>query len=160
MRPMWKQTAGFSLLELLLVVLIMAVAAGLAMPMVGQWLGRGDPEQTAWRLRSALSLMRVYAVQRAQAQVFVVDPNSNAYRHDGKVVEVASRDGVLSASGRWRGEDDEIEFHFYPDGTNSGGEIRIEQARDERGAGSRPVFVVALDPLLGTVSVRHEREED
>ena len=90
MRSRWKQTAGFSLLELLLVVLIMAVAAGLAMPMVGQWLGRGDPEQTAWRLRSALSLMRVYAVQRAQAQVFVVDPNSNAYRHDGKVVEVAS----------------------------------------------------------------------
>ncbi len=160
MCSMWKQTAGFSLLELLLVVLIMAVAAGLAMPMVGQWLGRGDPEQTAWRLRSALSLMRVYAVQRAQAQVFVVDPNSNAYRHDGKVVEVASRDGVLSAAGRWRDEDDEVEFHFYPDGTNSGGEIRIEQARDERGAGSGPVFVVALDPLLGTVSIRHEREDD
>lgn len=158
MRPRWKQTSGFSFLELLLVVLILSITVGLAVPMIGQRLSRGDPQQTAWRLRSALGLMRLYAVQRAEQQVFVVEPRSNAYRHQGSgaVVEVAPRDGLLSASGRWLGEDDEVEFRFYPDGTNSGGEIRIEQARVGLAAGSRPAFVVALDPLLGTVSVRRE----
>ena len=158
MRTIWKQTTGSSFLELILVVLIMVVAVGLVMPMVGQRLSRGDPQQTARQLRSALSLMRVYAVQRAQQQVFVVAPRSNAYRHQGggKVVEVAPRNGLLSASGQWVSEEDEVEFRFYPDGTNSGGEIRIEQTRDGQDAGSGVVFIVALDPLLGTVSVRRQ----
>ncbi len=155
MRSIGKHPAGFSFLELLLVVLIMAVTVGLAMPMVSQRLNRGDLQQTAGRLRSALSLMRIYAVQRAQQQVFVVAPRSNTYWHQGsdRVVEVAPRDGLLSASGRWLGEEEEVEFRFYPDGTNSGGEIRIEQNRDGQDTGSEVVFIVTLDPLLGTVSI-------
>lgn len=151
---MKKQTGGFTLLELVLVMLILVVSAALVAPMVGQRLTRGDPQQVALRIRSAMELMRVYAVQRGQEELLIVAPRKNIYWHDrtGKLVEIPPQDGLLSAFGQWVNNEEEVEFRFYPDGTNSGGHIRLEKPS---GAGAT-VYVVSLDPLLGSATMARE----
>ena len=67
-------------------------------------------------------------------------------------MQVAPESGVLSARSYWLRENGQVEFHFYPDGTNSGGVIRIEQ---ERGAAAT-AYMVVLDPLLGLASITQD----
>jgi hypothetical protein len=56
------------------------------------------------------------------------------------------------AQGGFTRETGEVEFHFYPDGTNSGGEVRIEKPRSEGGK----IYSLMLNPLLGTATIRRE----
>ena len=148
---------GFTFLEIVLVMLILVIAAAIVAPVIGKRLTSGDPQQTALRIRSAMTLMRVYAVQRGQEEILVVAPENNTYWHErtGKFAEVPPQNGLLSAQSQWvrQGEEvEEFEFHFYPDGTNSGGAVRIEQARDA----SFLAYTVYLDPLLGTATMERE----
>jgi hypothetical protein len=98
-----------------------------------------------------MELMRIRAVQQGQEEILVVDPDTNSYRsvHGGESAEVPSEGGQLSASSRWTGDQGEAEFRFYPDGTNSGGEVRIEK----RQGVELTTYVVSLDPLLGTATI-------
>jgi general secretion pathway protein H len=145
-----KISRGFTLLELMLVMLIIAVAAALVGPAVGSRLLRADARRTAVQLRSAVELMRVHAVRSGREELLVVDPEENSYwREGGGAVEVAPESGVLSAQSRWVRENGQAEFHFYPDGTNSGGAIRVAQGNSATAA----AYVVFLDPLLGVASI-------
>ena len=151
---MKKKTGGFTFIELILVMSILAVSAALVAPMISQRLTRGDPQQVALRIRSAMELMRVYAVQRGQEELLIVAPRENTYWHDrtGKLVEIPPEDGLLSALGQWVNHEEEVEFRFYPDGTNSGGQVRLEKSR----GGGSTAYVVSLDPLLGSATMRRE----
>src|SRR5215510_14047572 len=135
----------------MLVMLIIAVAAALVAPAIGNRLKSGDVRHTAVQLRAAMELLRVRAVRQGQEEVLVVDPHENVYWREGsgETVEVTPESGVLSAWGAWIREHGEIEFHFYPNGTNSGGSVRIEQGR----GASVTTYVVYLDPLLGTATL-------
>jgi len=143
-------TGGFTLLELILVMLIMAVAAALVGPAVGSRLIRADARRTAVQLRSAVELMRVHAVRSGREEVMIVDPEENTYWREGGggAVQVPPESGILSAQSRWIRENGQAEFHFYPNGTNSGGAIRVEQGRNVTAA-----YVVFLNPLLGVASI-------
>ena len=151
---MKKPSGGFTFLELVLVMFILGVSVALVAPMIGQGLTRGDPQQIALRLRSAMELMRVYAVQRGQEELLIVAPRINTYWHDrtGKLVEIRPEDGLLSAFGQWVNNEEEVEFRFYPDGTNSGGQVRLEKPS---GVGDS-VYIVSLDPLLGSATMSRE----
>lgn len=148
---MHSDVHGFTFLELILVLLIIGVAAAIVGPAIGSRLKSGDPRRTAVQLRAALELMRVGAVRQGQETVLVVAPRTNSYwrENGGGTVEVPPEAGELSARGRWVREEGEVEFRFYPDGTNSGGEVWIEQRR----GGARIAYVLFLDPLLGTATI-------
>jgi general secretion pathway protein H len=144
-------TRGFTFLELILVLVIVSIALTIVGPALGTRLNSGDPRRTARQLRAAMELMRVRAVQGGTEEVLVVAPRLNSYwseRH-GETVQVPPDGGVLSARGRWVREEGEVEFHFYPDGTNSGGEVRIEK----RQGVELSAYVLVLDPLLGTATI-------
>lgn len=151
---MTRTSRGFTLLELMLVMLIIAVAAALVGPAVGSRLLRADARRTAAQLRSAMELMRLHAVRSGRAELLVVDPEENAYWREGGggAVEVAPESGILSAQSRWVRENGQVEFHFYPDGTNSGGAVRVAQGRSE----TATAYVIWLDPLLGVASIRRD----
>lgn len=142
---------GFTLLELVLVLLIVSIALGIVGPAIGSRLNSGDIRRTTVQLRAAMQLMRVRAVQSGQEEILIVAPRLNTYRNarGGQTVEVPPESGALSASGQWVHEEGQVEFHFYPDGTNSGGEVRIEK----RNWGSVTAYVLWLDPLLGTATI-------
>lgn len=147
---------GFTFLELMLVLLIISIAMALVVPTLGSRLQSGDIRRTAVQLRAAMELMRVRAVQQGSEVVLVVAPRTNSYWHEpgGATVEVPPENGVLSARGRWTREEGEVEFYFYPDGTNSGGEVRIEK----RQGMAVTAYVLSIDPLLGTATLRRDDE--
>src|SRR6266508_3589059 len=128
-RPAYAGARGFTFLELILVLLIISVAVALVGPAVGSRLKSGDPRRTSVQLRAAMELMRVEAVRQGQEAVLVVAPRTNSYWREsgGGEIEIPSESGMLSARGRFVREEGQVEFRFYPDGTNSGGEVRIEK---------------------------------
>jgi general secretion pathway protein H len=150
---MWK-TRGFTLLELILVILILAVALGVVGPAIGSRLKSGDARRTAVQLRATMELMRIRAVQRGQEEALIVAPRDNSYwdAREGRTVQVPPEAGELSARGQWVHEEGQVEFHFYPDGTNSGGEVRIEKHQ----GGEVTAYTLWLDPLLGTATIRRD----
>lgn len=145
---------GFTFLELILVLLIVGVAMALVVPTIGSRLQQGDIRRTALQLRATMALMRVGAVRQGQEMVLVVDPNANAYwREPGsEFVSVPPDSGILSARGQWTRDEGAVEFRFYPDGTNSGGAVRIEK----RQGVALSAYVLFLDPLLGTTTIQRD----
>lgn len=148
------RASGFTLLELLLVLVIIAVAATLVAPAIGTRFTSADPRQVMVQLRAAMEFMRVRAIEEGKEEVLVIAPEDHRYWHEGGdgEVTVPSESGELLARGRFIRETGEVEFHFYPDGTNSGGEVRIEKPRNEGGK----VYGLVLNPLLGTATIRRE----
>jgi hypothetical protein len=101
-----------------------------------------------------MELMRVRAIEEGKEEILVVAPKDGRYWHEGggEEVRVPPESGELVARGRFTRETGEVEFHFYPDGTNSGGEVRIEKPRSEGGK----IYSLMLNPLLGTATIRRE----
>jgi len=149
-----RAQTGFTLIELVLVLFIMAIAAVLVGPELTQRFTTADPRRVIVQLRAAMELMRVQAVQSGREEVLVVAPRANIYWHEGggERVEVAEESGALAARGFFVREEGEVEFRFYPDGTNSGGEVWIEK---ERKSGVT-LYRLALNPLLGTAIISRE----
>ena len=154
----WRQTKftcadtrGVTFLELILVLLIISVTLALVAPTIGGRLRSGDLRRTAVQLRAAMALMRVGAVRQGQETVLVIDPRTNSYwrEPEGESITIPPENGILSARSRWVRDAGEIEFRFYPDGTNSGGEVRIER----RQGVALTTYVLFLDPLLGTATI-------
>ena len=150
----WGKERGFTLIELVLVLIIIAVAAALVGPAITARFTTADPRRVIVQLRSAMELMRVRAVQSGREEVLVVAPRANTYWYEGggETVEVAEESGALSARSQFVREEGQVEFHFYPDGTNSGGEVWIEKSRNN----GETVYRLFLNPLLGTVTISRE----
>jgi general secretion pathway protein H len=153
-KPSCASTQGFSLLELVLVLLIISIALAVVAPAIGNRLRSGDIRRTVIQLRATMDLMRVWAVRRGEEEVLIVAPRTNSYwnARSGQTVTLPPESGELSARGQWVHEEGQVEFHFYPDGTNSGGDVRVEQRRGL----AVIAYVVHLDPLLGSSSIRSD----
>ena len=149
-----NRASGFTLLELLLVLVIVATAATLVAPAIGNRFTAADPRQVIVQLRAAMELMRVRAIEDGKEEILVVAPEDGRYWHEGGEGEVTvpPESGELTAQGRFTRDTGEVEFHFYPDGTNSGGEVRIEKPRSEGGK----AYGLMLNPLLGTATIRRD----
>ncbi len=149
-----RRAPGFTLLELLLVLVIIATAAALVAPAIGSRFTSADPRQVMVQLRAAMELMRVRAIEDGKEKVLVIAPEDGRYWNEGGDGggTVPPESGVLIARGRFTRETGEVEFHFYPDGTNSGGEVRIEKPRSEGGK----VYGLTLNPLLGTATIHRD----
>lgn len=164
---------GFALIELILVLVIISIAFAIVAPAVGNRFGSSDPKRTAAQLRTTLELLRLRALTDGIEQRLIIDPEDNQYwqesgRHvatrdesedesdrEDEQLTFSDEDIQLSATSLWVREEGEAEFRFYPDGTNSGGEITIEQ---QRGA-NEVAYTIALNPLLGTATIRYAGEE-
>lgn len=132
-------------------MVIIAVAAALVGPAIGTRFTTADPRQVIVQIRMAMELSRIRAVERGREEVLVIDPEKHSYWSEGggETVEVPPESGELLARSRFVREQGEVEFHFYPDGTNSGGEVRIEKQRST----GVTTYDLVLNPLLGTVTL-------
>ena len=135
-------------------LVIIAIAAALVAPAIGSRFTSADPRQTMVQMRAAMELMRVRAIADGKEEILVVASTDGRYWHEGggEEVSVPAESGALVARGRFTRETGEVEFHFYPDGTNSGGEVRIEKRRNEGGKAYR----LTLNPLLGTATISRD----
>jgi general secretion pathway protein H len=143
-----SHSRGFTLIELVVVLLIVGVAAAVLVPSIG----RGSE---ALRARSQVSGFSAFlrhareqAVTRREVQEVRIDPQA-------RVVVLTGAGNDTPRLSRRLGEGWRIQatppgaltVTFHPQGLSSGGSFRIEAA------GGR-VFVVTVDPLTGRVAQR------
>jgi general secretion pathway protein H len=141
---------GYSLVELVVVLAILAVATALVIPAVGRTVeevrARAEVASVAAFLRSA----REQAVTHQQVLEVVVDPKANALllqrpARDGQATAPTRR--AFSALLRVEGGARSPGVTFLPHGMSSGARFGVETA------GPR-AYVITVDALTGRVATR------
>lgn len=136
--------AGFTLLELMVVLAILGLFAGLALPQLAAQRGP-SADVIARELVTALRTAREHAITSGHKTVFWLGLASRSYGGDGSAPRRLPADTNLTmrtVADRATGERGQIEF--YPDGGASGGRIGVQ-----RGGGHA---AIAIDWLNGAVT--------
>jgi len=142
-----QRSRGFTLLELLVVLAIVALAAALVVPNIPSVIGATRLTTAAQVTGAFLREARALAIVEGVAVDFEIDPRSGAYRFADRAKSI--NPGValvlttMLPAGRAPGSPGVV--RFYPDGGASGAVIRLERGGTLR--------VVAVDPLTGRVRV-------
>lgn len=142
-----RSSSGFSLLELLAVLLIIAVATGV-------FLGYNYTQRDTVQLRSAMGELRQflrlaqgYALLEGQENECVYDVQSHVFRESLRGRELPLPEVVVVDLSDLEAGQDVSRFItlFYPDGSSQGGMIRLGAAGQE--------LTVRIDPVLGDTTV-------
>lgn len=151
MRSSAARGAGFTLIEMAAVLLIIALGSVLAIPMMEGGFDSREVRRAARQIASVMHYCRGEAVALGQPQEMVIDALQNSIHATGK-----SRWAILTNRAvieRVRGGNDlgegMVQILFFPNGSTSGAEVVIASRRNRFQNRLR----VALDPLLGTVRV-------
>lgn len=129
--------AGFTLLEMLVVMAILALATTLFVPLVGGHGGRVSAEAGARTMAAALGRARSQAIAGNVEARHLIDAERQA--KDGLKVTLTIAGSEVDGEGRGA-------IRFYPDGSSSGGSVLFDD-------GAKTV-TVAVDWLTGGIDVR------
>ena len=148
MSPVGKDDRGFTLLELLVVLLLLGLASSIVLPAIDKGLREREVKLSALELAAVARELRNRAVYENSLQRLVFNPQENSYQAwRGKKVSLSSDIVIAGVEGGEPIGDGLRQFLFFPNGSLFGREVGIS-AR----AGS-PLYIVLLDPLTGRVWV-------
>ena len=143
---------GFTLLELLVVLMLLGVSSLLVLPAMGRRLGQLEVRKSALKLAAVARNLRSKAVFEGSLQRLILDPYSNSYKvSEGQIVRLASGVRISAIAGGAPLGEGMTQFHFFPNGRILGGEIGI--SGQEGGAS----YITRFDPLSGRIVVVKER---
>ena len=144
-----RASRGFTLLELLVVLVILGAVAALVPPMLAHGSAQAQLKRTVATLASTLRQARSDAILRDDPQGVVIDPIGRSFgpaeaplRYriaDGIAVEVTAADKAEDREGR-------PAIRFLPDGRSTGGSIRL--------AGQGRAYQVEVNWLTGRVRIQ------
>lgn len=155
-------SGGFTLLELLLVLMIATMVLSLAPPLTRTLFPGLELESTARRIASHLRLTRAIAIADGQDALWMLDTAENRYQIETQTaLQVESTTNTEAQAARWRGSiptgiktgllttmsEQQAAgiggIRFYPDGSSSGGRVLLQ--RDRKGV------QVGVDWLSGSI---------
>lgn len=141
-----NSSAGFSLIELLVVLLLLGLAYGLAAPSLSRVIAGNDVRLAARELAAALNEARAGALTSGRERRFVLDAAANAYGV-GQATRPLPRDVQIAATvpGSRRLSQTAATIDFFPDGSSSGGRVIV-------GAPSGASRTLVVDFLTGRVT--------
>jgi general secretion pathway protein H len=142
---------GFTLIEMTVVLLIIAIGTALVVPMVQGGVEAREVRRAARQIASTMLFCRGEAVTLGEPQELVIDVGRNSIHTSGfgrwaVLTDYAVIDGV--EGGRVVG-DGVVQILCFPNGSTSGAHVVVAARRDHRDRR----LLIALDPLLGTVRV-------
>jgi len=152
---------GFTLIELIVVLVLIGLLAGLATPIVMSVLDRIQRNSALNQMASFLRSTRTQAVSTKTPIVFQGNINDNRYWWINSETEETSPIHSLTNKIRLTGFDDgrdSIEqgifsITFYPLGNTTGGVIYLNAVENDK---QDAVFLLSIDPITGRPQVHHE----
>lgn len=142
---------GFTLIELVIVMAIMAVGTAVVVPMVEGGFDAREVRRAARLIASAMHHCRGEAVAKGEVQTLIIAPQHNSiHTSDNSRWEVLTdRAQIERIEGGSEMDDGGAMLMFFPNGSTSGGDVVLASRRDR----TRNRLRVTLDALIGSVRV-------
>jgi general secretion pathway protein H len=143
--------AGFTFVEIAVVMMIIATASALALPMIEGGFDSREVRRAARQIASTMHYCRGEAVSLGMPQELVIDTYRNTIHTTGwaRWAVLTDRAVIVDVRGGNGLGDGMVQVLFFPNGSTSGVELQLASRRDRFTNRLR----VALDPLLGSVRV-------
>ena len=146
--PAGKDSQGFSLLEMVLVLVVMGISMAIVVPNIGRRLQEREVRNSALSLAALARDLRSRALLDGIAQQLVVSMPHNSYLVPKQREIYLPQDiRIASIEGGEAIERDIKRFFFFPNGSSLGGEIVIA---DSANAIS---YHIRMEPLTGKIEV-------
>ncbi|PDT87487.1 type II secretion system protein GspH [Bradyrhizobium sp. Y36] len=128
MRSWSHQHDGFTILELLVVLAIMALGLALAPPLIGRTADRLRLESAQAALLNALKATRAAAIMRSTEASLVIDLKERTFRSPVLPVTTlpAKVELALKVADFEATDKSHAEIRFYPDGSSTGGDLTLK----------------------------------
>ena len=149
---------GFTLLEMVLVLVLMGLIAGLTLPFVVSTLDRIKLQSEVRQIASALQFARSEAISKKTLFTFNIDINQNQYwlaitKHE-EATQPKQLDETVQIVDYQKGNETITEgtfmILFYPRGNSSGGTLRFKSLDDKK---EENIYAVTIDPITGKPNI-------
>lgn len=143
-----EKAAGFSMLEMMLVLVVLVIAYGIASPMVANFNGSGDAKGSARIIASALKRARNEAIsgRKETPLTFDLEARTLTFAGEPKPLQLSAKlDLQLYTVQQELTSEKVASIRFYPDGSSTGGRVTV--GKDER------KFEIDVDWLTGRVRI-------
>lgn len=138
---------GFTLIELMLVLMLMGIASVIVMPNIEKGMQDREVRRSALGLAAAARNLRSRAIDEGMPQLLVLDLDQNNYRAArGAEVHLPADVKFAAVVGGEILDREARQFIFFPNGSSHGGSIAI--------SGGRGVsYSIRLEALTGKIQV-------
>jgi general secretion pathway protein H len=137
---------GFSLVELLIVLLLLGVGTLMVLPAIDRGLEEREVKQAALGLAATARNLRGMAVYEGSPQRLILNPVENSYgAQGGRKVYLSAHIKLSEIIGGEPGEGEERKFVFFPNGSVLGQMVAVA------GDATAVSYRVRLDALSGRV---------
>ncbi len=162
-KPRIFRNKGFSLLELILVLFLMGLIAGLALPFVLKTLDRVKIQSEVRRIASTLKFARSEAISKKILFTFNANIDQNKYwlaiPKQKKVIQSKTLDDSVRIRNYKHAEktltDGVFIINFYPLGNSSAGTIHLQSSIDESDI---TVYAIIINPITGKPEIKRSEE--
>ncbi|HWP57287.1 MAG TPA: prepilin-type N-terminal cleavage/methylation domain-containing protein [Candidatus Acidoferrales bacterium] len=139
---------GFSLVELLLVLVLLGAGMFIVLPAIDRRLSESEVKKTALGLAATARSLRARALYDGYPQYLTIDAAARSYEtRDGKIY-LAPEIHFAEISGGEPGDRQERTFVFFPNGSVSGGVVAVQ------GDLTGTTYSVHLESLTGRVFIQ------
>jgi len=146
--PAGRDSRGFTLIELVLVLVVMGISMAIVVPNIGRRLQEREVRSSALSLAAVARDLRSRALLDGIAQQLIVSMPHNTYLvptkreiHLPQDIRIASIDGGEAV------ERDTRRFYFFPNGSSLGGEIVVADSANSIS------YHIRMEPLTGKIEV-------
>ncbi|OIQ74949.1 hypothetical protein GALL_433900 [mine drainage metagenome] len=126
-----KRHSGFTLLELLVVLVLMGLITGMAVPLLSSGLPGAQLKASARELLAGLRQARDQAITRRQDAALTIDVQKHNFQvtGDSRVYKLPAKVKIGLFVADTQAAGDVGAFRFYPDGSSTGGRVTVSLDR-------------------------------
>ena len=142
-----KNSRGFSLLELILVLMVLGLSGIIVLPNIEKGLRDRDVRRSALALAAAARELRSQALYKGVPQELILNVLESSYRVARNQVHFPSNVKIASVAGGEVLDNGRRQFLFFPNGSTFGGRIDLSSGADSTS------YSIRLHPLTGSIDV-------
>jgi len=156
-----KLKSGFTLIELIIVLALVAIASALVLPAIGHAFGNLELRTAASSMSSLFAQARTHSVYEGRSYQVVFGPSDEPSRqlfllrddgHQIQHITLPTHIAVLAGRGNGDWDADVQPIHFFPDGTSELLQLDLRSPRQKH-------VQLVLDPLTARARVTQIYDE-